>query len=168
MRRQWFDEVLKISLATTAFGGMRMPFATSPLIFADQIDSPDHPPNTGELFIGAVRIRPRLAPSSSAPVVFHQGEDLNLFLQAYAVATNPSTGKSDATITLKLISVNDGKSAMEIQKTSAGLKQTGEQITLQKSIPLTAVPKGEYHLCATVNDRIAHRSSASDARVVVD
>ena len=143
---------------------------TSPLIMAEQIDAPGPHyayPNSGELYIGDVRIHPRLAGSDSKPNVFHSGEQLRLFLQGYNLSAN-QRGKSDAAITYKLVNTATGKIAVAVQETNADLGQLGEEITIQKSLPLNGIAKGEYDVCVTVEDRIAHRSSTSSGRLVIE
>ena len=143
---------------------------TSPMIVAEQIDARPHyaHPDSGELYVGDVRIHPRLAGSDGKPAVFHPGEQLHLFLQAYNLSVSTNTAKPDAVITYKIVNAASAKIVVEHQETNTDLTQVREQITIQKSVSLTGVPKGEYYVCVTVNDLIAHRSSTSSAMIVIE
>jgi len=104
---------------------------------------------------------------SDALAVFHPGEQLGLFLQAYNLSVSPRTAKSDAVITYKIIDAATGKPALETQETNLDLRQVAEQITIEKSIPLANIPKGEYDICVAVDDRIARRSSTAAAQFAI-
>jgi hypothetical protein len=118
---------------------------TSPLILADQIYSPTIPhllPVSGELYIGDMRIHPRVSGLGDTSVVFHPGERLDLFLQAYNLSVDPNNGKSDATIAYKLVNTSTGKLAIDAEDKTTDLQQFGEQITARKSVSLANIPKG--------------------------
>ena len=146
-------------------------FESSPLLVADQIDVQTLHyayPISGELYIGNVRIHPRIAESTNSPPAFHPTEQVAVFLQAYNLGVSPTTAKSDAVITYRIADAASGKIAMETQETNAQLRQVGEQITVQKWLSLNGIPKGEYHVCVTVEDRIAHRSSVSSGHILIE
>jgi GWxTD domain-containing protein len=139
---------------------------TSPLILSDQIDTPVRRtyPVGGELYIGDVRIHPRISASPNLPATFHQGEQLGLFSQAYNLSPKPQSRESEAVIGYKIVNIPTGKIALEAQDTERG----GEQLTVRRMFSTADIPKGEYAVCVTVNDRIAHKSSTSSAFVRID
>jgi GWxTD domain-containing protein len=141
-------------------------FKTSPLILADQIDTParrDYP-FEGELYIGDVRIHPRLAAWPEMPAIFHRGEQLGLFFQAYNLSPKPQTRESDAVIAYKMVNIATGKTALDAQD----IGNSGEQLTVRRMFSTAGIPQGEYAVCVTVNDRVAHKSSSSSTRVRIE
>jgi hypothetical protein len=141
-------------------------FKTTPLILADQIDTParrDYP-FEGELYVGDVRIHPRLPASPEMPPIFHQGEQLGLFFQAYNFSPKPQTRESDAAIAYKMVNIATGKIALDAQD----IGNSGEQLTVRRVFSTAGIPQGEYAVCVTVSDRIGHKSSTSSTHVRIE
>jgi hypothetical protein len=137
----------------------------SSLVIADEVDIPHLRfayPTSGELFVGDVRIHTR------ALETFHSDEQMYAFTQAYNLAVDPNTGKSDAAISYTLTEITTGRVALESRDPRSNSRGNGEQVTFWPAIPLKNIPSGDYRVCVTVNDRIGHRTSASSTSVRIE
>ena len=128
----------------------------STLILADQIE----PVPSGRIGLGAClfssyKVRPRLSHE------FSPAENLGLFLQVYNLRPDEALHKSDIFVTYRLL-----KGQREIwmaTETSDSIRQTGEQVTLNRLVPLSSFAPGRYWLEVTVRDRVSGQSISRDA-----
>jgi len=111
-----------------------------------------------------VLARSCLAPTRFAPAFptnFLQAENLGLFVQVYNLRPDESLHKSDIFVTYRLL-----KGQREIwmaTETSDAIRQTGEQVTLNRLVPLSSFAPGRYWLEVTVRDRVSGQSISRDA-----
>jgi hypothetical protein len=98
------------------------------------------------------------------PAIFHQGEQLGLFFQAYNFSPKPKTRESDAVIAYKMVNLATRKIALDAQDKG----NSGEQLTVRRMFSTAGIPQGEYAVCVTVSDRIANKSSTSSTRVRIE
>lgn len=145
-------------------------FGISPLILADQIDTPKvHVyPISGELYIADTRIHPIVPASPGMSAVFHQGQPLGLFFQVYNLSQEKNPQKSDRFIGYKMVDADTGKTVVDLKEPTDKLGEGGEQITVRKFLSTASIPKGEYSLCVTVGDRVSQRTASSTARVQIE
>jgi GWxTD domain-containing protein len=128
----------------------------STLVLADQIE----PVPSGRIGLGAFvfssyKVRPRLSQE------FSPAENLGLFLQVYNLRPDEALHKSDIFVTYRLL-----KGQREIwmaAETSDSIRQTGEQVTLNRLVPLSSFAPGRYWLVVTVRDRVSGQSISRDA-----
>ena len=120
----------------------------STLIIADQIERvPARQVGLGQFVLGASKVRPKLDRE------FTTAEKLGIFLQIYGLSVDPKTHKTDATVEYR---VKRGEEQVFAQKeSSAELQQTGEQLTIEKLMTLSAFPPGKYRIEIVVTDRLS-------------
>jgi GWxTD domain-containing protein len=129
----------------------------SSLILADQMEKvPTKVMNSGNFVIGDTKVRPRLASSDGKPATFKRDQKLNFWMQVYNLALNETTNKSDATIEYEIVNTATNKSIVQAKETSAQLgANTGDQLTLAKSMSLANMEPGLYQVTIKVNDNIS-------------
>jgi GWxTD domain-containing protein len=130
--------------------------AASTLILADQIEpAPSGRIGLGAFVFGSYKVRPRLSGEFSA------AESLGLFLQVYNLEFDEAFRKSSVLVTYRLL-----KGQQQIwmaTETSDSIRQTGEQVTLNRLVPLSSFAPGRYSLEVTVRDRVSGQSISRNA-----
>jgi GWxTD domain-containing protein len=120
----------------------------STLILADKIEPVPAPQvGLGPFVLGSYRVRPRLSRE------FSKSEFLGLFLQLYNLQRDPAIQKSSVQVTYQVVKGHEP--IWEASETSQTIGQTGEQITLNRRIPLSAFAPGAYTLTVIVRDRVS-------------
>jgi GWxTD domain-containing protein len=129
--------------------------SASTLILADKIESvPSGQVGFGPFVFGSYKVRPRLSRE------FLTTENLGLFLQVYNLQPDEALRKSSILVTYRLM-----KNQLEVwsaTETSDSIRQMGEQVTLNRLIPLSAFAPGRYALEVVVRDRVSNQSIARD------
>jgi GWxTD domain-containing protein len=123
----------------------------STLILADQIEQvPARQVGTGQFVIGSSKVRPRMDAD------FATSDKLGIYLQVYNLKSDDKTHKSDANFlyTVK----KDNQQIMQFKENSADMKQTGDQVTIERLLPLATLAPGKYTLEVTATDKLAQTS----------
>src|SRR5262249_26212122 len=104
----------------------------SSLILADQIQHvPAKQVGTGQFVLGSSKVRPRLDGD------FTTSDKLGIYMQVYNLKPDEKTHKCDATITY---TVKKGEQqVMQFKETTEEMKQTGDQLTLERLLPLATL-----------------------------
>ena len=130
--------------------------SASTLVIADQIESvPAKQLGLGPFVFGSYQVRPRLSREFTA------AESLGIFLQVYNLQSDDAVHRSSVYVTYRLL-----KEQREIWTTiesSDSIHQTGEQITVNRLIPLSAFAPGHYTLEVVVRDRVSGQSITRNA-----
>ncbi len=130
----------------------------STLILADKIESVRSSQlGLGPFVFGSLKVRPRLSHEFAA------SESLGLFLQLYNLQPDEALRKSNIQVTYKL--VKNHEQLWEATETTDSIRQTGEQVTLNRSIPLAGFAPGSYTLEVTVRDRVSGQSLSRTADI---
>lgn len=125
--------------------------AASTLILADKIEPVPAPQiGLGPFVLGSYKVRPRLSRQ------FSTGENLGLFLQLYNLQTDENVHKTDVQVTYQLLKNRD--QIWAASESGDSIHQTGEQVTLNRLIPLAAFAPGVYTLNVTILDRVSGQS----------
>ena len=130
--------------------------AASTLILADQIE-PVRPglSGLGPFVFGSYKVRPRLSHE------FSVNENLGLFLQLYNLQPDEALGKSSILVTYRLL--KNGTEIWSTTETSDSIHQAGEQVTLNRLVPLALFVAGQYKLEVSVHDRVSGQSLTRNA-----
>src|SRR5213082_2679537 len=119
----------------------------SSLILADQIEHvPAKQIGTGQFVLGSSKVRPRLEAD------FTTADRLGIYLQVYNLKPDDATHKSSANFQFTVKRGNEPVPGMQFKETSEDLKQTGEQITIERFLPLATLPPGKYTLEVDATD----------------
>ena len=120
----------------------------STLILADKIESvPAAQIGLGPFVIGPYKVRPRVSRE------FSSAENLGLFLQVYNLERDEALQKPSVLVKYTLL--NDGDQVWTATETSDSIRQNGEQVTLNRIVPLAAFAPGSYQLQVEVQDRVS-------------
>ncbi len=145
--------------------------ATSTLIVADQMEPvPTKTIGTGSFVIGAVKIRPRVAPSNGKPAVFKKDRDqkLNFWMQVYNLGVDEKTHKPSATFEYAITNVATNKSVIQKMESTDTMGNVGDQVTLQKTIAAANLQPGIYKIEIKVNDNISKQTVDPSAVFAVE
>ena len=124
---------------------------TSSLILADQIEHvPAKQIGNGQFVLGSSKVRPRLEGD------FTTADRLGIYMQVYNLKPDEKTHKSNATFeyTVK----KGGARVLQFKETSADMKQTGDQITIERLLPLATLAPGKYTLEISATDTLSNQT----------
>ena len=123
----------------------------STLILADQLmRAPERQVGSGEFILGALKVRPRLSQEFSA------NDTMGIYMQLYNLKTDEKSHMSDALIEYQV--KKDGSVVFDFKETSADLRQRGDQVTIQRLLPLNVFAPGKYSIEIHVTDHITNQS----------
>jgi GWxTD domain-containing protein len=143
--------------------------ATSSLILADIMERvPAKSIGSGSFIIGDTKVRPRLDAADGKPASFKRAQRLNIWLQVYNLQQEQQTKKTKASISYDIINIQTNKSVLHADESSAAYGNTGEQITIEKSMPLANLEPGLYNLKVTINDEVTKQTINPSARFQVE
>ena len=144
---------------------------SSTLILADQMEKvPTRQVGAGSFVIGNTKVRPRVEGAPGKPASFKKNEKLNVWMQIYNLGLDDKTKKSSAEIEYQVINTANNQTVMTTKENSAQIAaNTGDQLTLEKSLPLTDFAPGTYQVVIKVNDLVAKQTMPpATARFVVE
>ena len=129
---------------------------TSSLILADQIERvPAKQIGTGQFVLGSSKVRPRLDGD------FTTNDKLGIYLQVYNLKPDEKTHKSNATFIYTVKRGNE--QIMQFKETSEDMKQTGDQVTIERLLPLATLAPGKYTLEISATDAISNQTVSKSA-----
>jgi GWxTD domain-containing protein len=133
---------------------------SSTLILADQIEHvPAKQIGTGQFVLGSSKVRPRLDGD------FTPNEKLGIYMQVYNLKPDENTHKSSATFQFT-VKKGDAR-VMQFKETSEEMKQTGEQVTIERLLPLATLAPGKYALEVIATDGHSNQSITRTAEFTV-
>ena len=128
----------------------------STLILADQIEHvPAKQIGTGQFVLGSTKVRPRLDGD------FTNADKLGIYLQVYNLKPDEKTHKSSATFVYTVKKGNE--QIMQFKETSEDVKQTGDQVTIERLMPLATLAPGKYTLEVSATDTLSQASISRSA-----
>jgi GWxTD domain-containing protein len=132
----------------------------STLILADQIEHvPAKQIGTGQFVLGSSKVRPRLDAD------FTTADKLGIYLQIYNLKGDEKTHKSNASF---VYTVKKGdQQVMQFKETSADMKQTGDQVTIERLLPLATLTPGKYTLEVNATDLLSNVTISRSAEFSV-
>jgi GWxTD domain-containing protein len=128
----------------------------STLILADQIERvPAKQVGTGQFVLGSSKVRPKMDASFTA------ADKMGIYLQVYNLKPDEKTHKSDASF---VYTVKRGdQQVMQFKETSSDMKQTGDQVTIERLLPLATLAPGKYTLEVSATDKLAQSTISRSA-----
>jgi GWxTD domain-containing protein len=123
----------------------------STLILADQIEHvPAKQIGTGQFVLGSSKVRPRLEGD------FTTADKLGIYMQVYNLKPDEKTHKNSATF---VYTVKKGdQQMMQFKESTDEMKQTGDQVTIERLLPLATLAPGKYTLEINATDKLAQSS----------
>jgi GWxTD domain-containing protein len=135
---------------------------TSSLIVADGAKL-EHVPSkqigTGQFVLGSTKVVPRLDGE------FNATEKLGIYMQVYNLKPDEKTHKSSANF---VYTVKKGdQQVMQFKETSEEMKQTGDQVTIERLLPLGTLTPGKYSLEVVATDGLSNKTITKSVDFVV-
>jgi GWxTD domain-containing protein len=150
--------VVNTRLAVPPFDDEKL--STSSLILADEIlPVASKEIGIGQFVIGSTKVRPKLDQT------FSTAQQMGIFLQLYNLKTDEKTHKNNASVNVQVF--QGDKAVAHLLQTSEQLKQTGEELTIEQTMPLTALPPGKYRMQIDVTDAIANQTVSRSTEFTV-
>ena len=132
----------------------------SSLILADQLEHvPAKQIGTGQFVLGSSKVRPKLDGE------FPANEKLGIYMQVYNLKPDEKTHKSNATFQYTVKKGNE--QVMQFKETSEEMKQTGEQVTIERLLPLATLAPGKYSLEVVATDTLSNKTVSKSADFIV-
>jgi hypothetical protein len=121
----------------------------SSLILADQIDPvASNQIGTGQFVLGTYKVRPRLSQE------FSGADKLGIYLQLYNLKLDEVSHKTKVSVAYRI--TRDQQEAWHDVETAEHLHQGGEQITIERFIPVNFLAPGRYTIEVTAIDLLTN------------
>jgi len=134
--------------------------ASSTLILADLIERvPKGQLGFGPFVLGGSKVRPRV------DAVFTTADTLGLYFQIYNLQMDAATRKPSAAIEYRIL--KNHKEIARFAESPEQLAATGEQLTVEKSLPLAGFAPGEYQVEITITDHVAKSTITPSAKFTI-
>ncbi len=132
----------------------------STLILADQLERvPAKQIGAGQFVLGSTKVRPRLESD------FTTSDRLGIYLQVYNLKPDEKTHKSNATFEFNV--KKGAEQVLQFKETSKEMKQTGDQITIERWLPLATLTPGKYTLVVNATDTLSNQTISRTADFTV-
>ncbi len=133
---------------------------SSSLILADQIEHvPAKQIGAGQFVLGSSKVRPRMEAD------FTTADKLGIYMQVYNLKADDNTHKSSAAFQY---TVKKGdQQVMRFKETSADMRQAGDQVTIERLLPLATLAPGKYMLEINATDTITNQTITRTAEFTV-
>ncbi len=132
----------------------------STLILADQIERvPAKQIGLGQFVLGSSKVRPKLNQE------FGANEKMGIFLQIYNLKVDDKSHKTNATVEYRIR--RDQQEVFKLVENSERLNQTGEQITIERLLPLSGLQPGRYKLEVQATDQLTNQTISRSAEFTV-
>ena len=133
---------------------------TSSLILADQIEHvPAKQIGAGQFVLGSSKVRPRMEGD------FTTADKLGIYMQVYNLKPDDKTHKSNATFEYTVKKA--GQQVLQFKETSTDMKQTGDQVTIERLLPLQTLVPGKYTLEINATDTLSNQTISRTADFTV-
>jgi len=132
----------------------------SSLILADEIGPVAKAQlGAGQFVLGSDKVRPRIHQE------FSNGEKMGVYLQVYNLKTDAKSHKNSVSIEYRVM--RDRQEVWKVAESSEELRQTGEQITLERFVPLAGLAAGRYGVSIKATDQISGETMERKAEFTV-
>jgi GWxTD domain-containing protein len=144
--------------------------ASSSLILADHLEKvPAKSVGAGNFVIGQTKLAyPRIEPADGRPASFHRDEAMNLWMQVYNLQSDDKTKKPSAKFEYEIVNLADNKPVLHTTESTEKMENVGEQVTLEKRLPLNSLQPGQYRLTVKVDDNVSKQQIAPSVRFAVE
>lgn len=123
----------------------------SSLILADQIEPvPSQQIGTGQFVLNSYKVRPRLSWE------FSSTDKLGIFLQLYNLKLDDALHKTDVSVAYRIM--KDEQEVWRAVETADHLHQGGEQLTIQRYLPVDSLAPGRYSIEVIAIDLLTNQT----------
>jgi GWxTD domain-containing protein len=141
----------------------------SSLILADVLEPvPSREVGTGNFVIGTSKVRPKVQPANGKPASFRRDQKVNFWMQVYNLGVDEKTKKPSATVEYEVVNTATNQPVVDFKEDTAQMGNVGDQLTLQKSLPLNNLGPGTYQVTIKVNDLVSKQTISPTAKFAVE
>src|SRR6267378_2002851 len=134
----------------------------SSLILAETIEHvPAKQIGSGQFVLGSSKVKPRLEGD------FTTADKLGVYMQVYNLKPDDTTHKSSATFQFTVKKGDQPVPGMQFKETSVDMKQTGDQVTIERLLPLLTLAPGKYTLEVNATDTLSNQTISRSADFTV-
>ena len=131
--------------------------AHSSLILADLIERvPTRNVGTGQFVIGETKVRPAVDGK------FALDARMGIYMQVYNLGIDETTHQPNAVIDYEI--VRGDETVFQYSEKTSDLERAGQQITLEKILPLDSFGPGEYKLSIRITDNVRQQTVSPSTR----
>jgi GWxTD domain-containing protein len=136
---------------------------SSSVILADQLERvATNSIGTGQFVIRSSKVRPRIGD------VFKQGETMGIYTEFYNLGMDEKTKKPQGTIEYEVVNNADNKTVMTQTEDLVTIPNASAfLVTVEKKLPLKALPPGRYTLKLKIDDKLKNQSLSPSAQFTV-
>src|SRR5579862_5102990 len=143
--------------------------SASSLILANRMELvPSKEIGAGNFVIGNTKLLPAVTSNPTIPASFQRSQKLNFWMQVYNLGIDEKSKQNSATIQYQIIDLNSNKAVLDMQEDSKKLGASSDQVTLERSVPLTNLQPGKYQIRIKVNDSVSNQELAQSAPFTVE
>ena len=125
----------------------------SSLILADQVEAVStQQMGIGQFVLGAYKVRPRLSQE------FSVSDRLGIYLQLYNLKVDETTHKTKVSVAYRVSQTKDQKEVWREVEGADHLHQGGEQLTIERLIPVSSFSPGHYTIEVTAIDLLTNQT----------
>ncbi|HVB39497.1 MAG TPA: hypothetical protein VNE83_01255, partial [Terriglobales bacterium] len=141
--------------------------ASSSIILADDIQKvPAKDIGTGQFILGDTKVRPVIG-GVGAPAQFKRDQSLGIWMQIYNLKTDRITHKPSVAINYQVEDLATQKVLLNQTQTAGSESDAGDEITLEKSLPLARLDPSTYKLTITVTDNLSKQRIMPHADFII-
>ncbi|MCC6392743.1 MAG: GWxTD domain-containing protein [Bryobacterales bacterium] len=136
---------------------------SSSLVLADLIEKvPTRSIGTGQFVIGTSKVRPRIGET------FHRDEKMGIYLQIYNFTTDEKTRKPSGTVEYEVVKTGSNEKIFDFSEQIDKIEgASGQQVTIEKLLPLQNMEPGQYILKMKVQDKLGNQVLTPQATFTV-
>jgi GWxTD domain-containing protein len=132
----------------------------SSIILADQIEAvPTREIGTGQFVLNSYKVRSRLSKE------FSSREKLGIFVQLYNLKVDETLHKTDVSVAYRIL--KDQQEVWRAVETADHLHQGGEQLTIQRYLPVDSLAPGKYSIEVIAIDLLSSETIIRTAEFTV-
>ena len=132
----------------------------SSLILADQMETvPTKQIGMGQFVLNSYKVRPRLSRE------FSSADKLGIFLQLYNLKLDAGSHKTDVSVAYRI--TKDQQEIWQAVEAPNQLHQGGEQLTIQRYLPVASLAPGRYTIEVTAIDLLTNETVIRTAEFTV-
>ena len=142
---------------------------TSSLILADKMERvPSKQIGSGNFIIGNTYVRPRVASNAATPIKFSRDQKLNFWMQVYNLGIDEKSKTNSATVQYIITNTESNKTVLDTLEDSKVIGANSDQLTVEKSVPLTNLIPGKYKVVIKINDSVSKQEIVQSAPFTVE
>ena len=143
--------------------------SASSLILASSMNRvPSKEIGAGSFVIGNTKVVPSVSTGPQVPVIFKKGTNLNFWMQVYNLGIDDKSKQNNAEIQYQVTDMATNKQVLDTSESTVKMNPNADQVTLEKSLPLSSLTPGKYQLAIKVNDGVSKQQISRMAPFTVE